>query len=226
MLCDDRYVCVYELSGKGKTLSKLQFSIVASAALLHLLKRQLDAACLALFDEEVYYRSACRSASTHYKILIEQLQKCLQAPPSKATNATAALHSIAEQMHRRSLVVIFSDMVDGSTDTDELFAALQHLKYNKHEVILFHVMDGEQEVDFNFENRPYEFIDMETGDKIKLLTQQLKEEYSKQVSAFHASIRQKCLQYHIDFIPVNLRQPVEEVLRSFLLKRQRMGGNG
>jgi uncharacterized protein (DUF58 family) len=206
-----------------KKLNKLQFSCVASAALIQLLKRQLDAASLVLFDEEVNYFSQCRSAHSHYRQLTNELQKTLTyTSPDRKTNTAAALHLVAEQMHKRSLIVIFSDMMDDTDNIEELFSAMQHLRYNKHEVILFHVMDGTQELDFEFENRPYEFVDMETGDRIKLQPQQVKEQYVEKMRDFQQTIENRCHQYQIDRIKVDLSKPVEEVLHAFLVKRNKL----
>ena len=206
-----------------KKVNKLQFSCIAAASLIQLLKRQLDAASLVLFDGKVNYFSQCRSAHSHYRQLTTELQNTLSYRSSdKKTNTAAALHLIAEQMHRRSLVVIFSDMIDEADDVDALFSALQHLRYNKHEVILFHVMDGSQELDFEFENRPYEFVDMESGDRIKLQPQQIKEQYVTRMRDFQQVIEDKCHQYQIDRIKVDLSQPVDEVLHAFLVKRNKL----
>lgn len=206
-----------------KMLNKLQFAALASASLLQLLKRQLDAAALALFDEDIYYMSQCRSAHSHYRLLTSELEKTLKyAAPNKHTNAAKALHQVAEQMHKRSLIVVFSDMMDDADNIEELFSALQHLKYNKHEVILFHITEGKQELDFEFENRPYEFVDMESGDKIKLQPQQVKEQYTSRMKAYRQMIEDRCHQYRIDRVPVDLSEPVEQVLYSFLLKRNKL----
>ncbi len=204
-------------------LNKLQFGCLAAASLLQLLKRQLDAASLAMFDEDVHYVSDCRSAHTHYRNLTFQLEKTLSyKPENKTTNAAKALHQVAEQMHKRSLVVIFSDMMDDVDNVEELFSALQHLKYNKHEVILFHIMDGAQELNFEFENRPFEFVDLESGERIKLQPQQIKEQYTTQMQAFQQMIESRCHQYRIDRVPVDLSQSVEQVLHAFLVKRNKM----
>ncbi len=204
-------------------VSKLQFSCVAAASLLQLMKRQMDASALALFDETVYYLSECRSAHSHYRNLTLELQRLLSlSTDNKHTNAAGALHLVAEQMHKRSLIIVFSDMMDDADNIEDLFAALQHLKYNKHEVILFHVVDGAQEVSFEFENRPYEFVDMETGDRIKLQPQQIKEQYMDKISNFRAMVEQRCNQYHIDRVAVDLSKPVDEVLHAFLVKRNKL----
>jgi len=204
-------------------INKLQFSCVAAASLLQLMKRQLDASALALFDESVYFLSECRSSHSHYRMLVNELQKTLNIETdNKVTNAAGALHLIAEQMHKRSLVVIFSDMMDDAENIEDLFSAMQHLRYNKHEVILFHVVDGAREVDFEFENRPYEFVDMESGERIKLQPQQIKDQYIDKMRNFRSEIEQRCHQYHIDRVAVDLSKPVDEVLHAFLIKRNKL----
>lgn len=207
----------------SKKLSKLQFSSVAAASLLQLLKRQLDAAALALFDKEVYYFSDCRSAHSHYRMLMNELQRQIESHhENKVTNAAKALHLVAEQMHKRSLIVIFSDMMDDAEHIEDLFAALQHLRYNKHEVILFHVIDGTHELDFQFENRPYEFVDMETGERLKLQPHQIRDQYVSQMRNFQIMVENRCHQYQIDRVAVDLSRPVEEVLQAFLIKRNKL----
>lgn len=206
-----------------KKLNKLQFSCVAAASLLQLMKRQLDASSLALFDESVYYLSDCRSAHSHYRMLVNELQKIVDLKTdNKVTNAAKALHLVAEQMHKRSLIVIFSDMMDDADNIDDLFSAMQHLRYNKHEVILFHVVDGEHEINFEFENRPYEFVDMESGERIKLQPQQIKDQYVSSMKEYRELIENRCHQYQIDRVPVDLSKPVEEVLHAFLVKRNKL----
>lgn len=204
-------------------LTKLQFSCVAAAALMQLLRKQLDAMSLALFDDDINYLSECRSAQSHYRLLLHELEQLVNKTDlNQKTNAVDALHQIAEKMRRRSLVVIFSDMVDDVEHMDELFEALQHLKFNKHEVILFHVVDGKQELAFDFENRPMEFVDMETGDSIKLQPEQIKDQYIKGMSDYVKAVEERCLQYKIDYTSVDLSMDVGQVLNSFLVKRNKL----
>jgi len=206
-----------------KAINKLQFGTLASACILQLLKKQLDAAALALFDETLHFMSPCRSSGSHYRLLGHELDKLVQHRPAQVkTNAAQALHQIADQMHKRSLVVVFSDMMDDVEHIEELFAALQHLRYNKHEVILFHIVEGKQEAAFDFENRPYEFVDMETGDKIRLQPHQVKDNYLNSMKDFQTMVEHKCHQYQIDRVAVDLSQPVEQVLYSFLMKRNKL----
>ncbi len=208
--------------GDGK-LSKLQYGCFAAAALLQMLRRQLDASALSLFDESIYWQSECRSAHSHYRQLMLRLDQLLRhEAEQKQTSASAAIHQIAEQMHRRSLVVIFSDMMEDGHDQEELFAALQHLRYNKHEVILFHIVEGAREVDFDFDNRPYEFVDLESGARTRLQPAQVRDQYKAGVAAWQKSLEDKCHQYGIDRVAVDLRDDVSAVLHAFLLKRARL----
>lgn len=203
--------------------SKLQYSCLAAACIMQLLKRQLDAAALATFDDEVQYFSACRSALSHYRMLTQQLEQILGYDASgKRTNAADALHLVAEKMHKRSLIVVFSDMMDDAEHIESLFSALQHLRYNNHEVVLFHMVDGTHELGFEFENRPYEFVDMETGEKLKLQPNQIKDQYKARMAEFQQLIEERCHQYRVERVPVDLSQPVEQVLHTFLLKRNKL----
>ena len=218
----DTSTSMYFPQEKG-SMSKLRFSAIAAASLMQLLKRQLDATSLAFFNTELHYLSQCRSSHTHYRNLIFELEKLLQTTSAnQQTNASKALHDIAEQIHKRSLVVIFSDMMDDAEDINDLFAALQHLRYNKHEVILFHVMDGEHEINFEFENRPCQFVDLETNEAIKLQPNQIKNEYINNVNKYMKQIEDKCHQYGVEWVPVDLKKPVDQVLHSFLLKRNKL----
>lgn len=203
--------------------NKLEFSCIAAAALFKIFKKQLDAGALHLFDEELYYKSRCRSNAVHFSRLTAELEKTIQKEAGqKGTETTKILHQIADSVHKRSLVIIFSDMLDRVSEIDELFDALQHLKFNKHEVILFQVQDKKLEVDFEFENKPYEFVDLETGEKIKMNSNQLKKEYATQMNAYRDKIELKCLQYGIDIIDADVNLGFEQILLPYLLKRNAM----
>jgi uncharacterized protein (DUF58 family) len=206
-----------------KKITKLQFSCAAAASLLQLLKRQLDAASLCVFDNTIQSFSPCRSAHSHYRMLTSELERLTQYTSAASTTQTAqTLHVIAKKMHKRSLIVVFSDMFDSSANPEDLFAAIQHLRYNRHEVILFHVVDGTHELNFEFENRPYEFVDLESGERIKLQPQQLKEQYTTAIADYNRMIEDRCHRYEVDRILVDLSKPVEDVLHTFFVKRNKL----
>ena len=203
--------------------NKLQFSCMAAASLITLLKKQLDAVGLSFFDQSLYFHSACKSNTVHHKMLMNELEKKVnQQTLNQSTQAASVLHQIAENIHKRSLVIIFSDMLDRVSESNEIFDALQHLRYNKHEVILFHVQDSRYEVNFHFENRPYEFIDLETGDKLRMNSTQLKEAYTAKMSEFRQDLTLKCNQYGIDIIDADVQQGYDKILQAYLIKRNKM----
>ncbi len=205
--------------------NKISFSAHAAAALTYLLRNQRDAIGLSVFSDQVSVHTPCKSSIVHGKLIFSELEKLLvpyKQEQSKRTFAVNALHEIAENIHKRSLVVLFSDMMDSSKGNDELFAALQHLRHNKHEVILFHVCDKSKELDFEFENRPYNFIDMESGEELKVHPHEIKESYLKAVSAYTKELKLKCGQYRIDFVEADINEGFNTVLSSYLIKRSKL----
>lgn len=204
-------------------INKIRFSSLAAASLMHLLQKQRDAFGLSIFDEEVNIHSRCKSSTAHYRLMLTYLDQLINNPErNRSTSASKALHQIADSIHKRSMVIIFSDMFEHGEDSDVLFSALQHLKHNKHEVILFHVVDKSKEIDFEYENRPYLFIDMETGEKVRLQPHQVKDYYTEQMAKFTEQLRLKCMQYRIDFVEADIRKGFRNILQSYLVKRGRM----
>jgi len=208
---------------KEGELNKLQFSSLAAASLMNLLKKQRDAFGLSLFEDTLKIHSKAKSSTTHYRLLLTYLEKLLAEDNlKKTTGAAETLHAVAERIHKRSLVVIFSDMFENREQQDAIFSALNHLKYNKHEVVLFHVVDEKLEINFEFENRPYLFVDMESGEEIKLQSNQLQELYKEKVIKLREDLRQKCLQYKIDYIETDINKGFYPVLETYLVKRKKM----
>jgi uncharacterized protein (DUF58 family) len=202
---------------------KIRFSIYCAAAIAYLLQKQRDAVGVAIFSDKIEFTSAIRSTASHLNKLLQVLQ---QIPENEAknsgTNAAQVIHEVAETNHKRSLIIIFSDMFEGGAAQDELYKALQHLKHNKHEVLLFHVAEHSSELAFEFEDRPHQFIDLETGEKLDLNPGQIKTQYRSQMQSFFNEIKLKCNQLKIDFVPVNTETDVYHVLQSYLIKRARM----
>jgi uncharacterized protein (DUF58 family) len=205
--------------------NKLTFSIYAAAALNELLKQQRDAVGLTFFSDQVELHLPAKGSPAQQKLIFASLEELLEKKNSetkKTTSAIKALHQIAEIIHKRSLVVIFSDMFETDGDNEELFSALQHLKYKKHEVVLFHVNDKNKELDFEFENRPYKFIDLESGEEIKLNPNQIKDNYLAAISNFTNALKLRCGQYHIDFVEADINHGFDSVLYTYLVKRHSM----
>lgn len=215
----------FSFGDKTTKINKITFSAYCAAALTELLKRQRDAVGLSIFSDAVELHTAAKSNSLHQKLIYRELEKRIQQPDLNVHKKTAvieALHEISEAIHKRSLVILFSDMMDSRADSEELFSALQHLKHNKHEVIVFHVTDKQKELDFDFDNRPYKFIDLETGEEIKLHPKELKENYLSQMASFKKELMLKCGQNKIQFIEADINLGFDQVLLPYLIKRTKM----
>jgi len=205
-----------------KGINKIQFSVYCAASIINLLKRQRDAAGLTIFSNHIEKHFAARSSNIHIRLLYSELERLMAFKDlNKATATAEALHTIAESIHKRSLVAVFSDMMD-TNNKEDLFNALQHLKYNGHEVILFHVMDKKTELDFEFENRPYLFVDMESGQKVKVFPNEIKQTYLENVSNYRKQLKDRCTQYRIDYVEADIREGFRQVLVPYLVKRLKM----
>lgn len=204
-----------------KNLNKIGFSVVASAALLEILKRQRDAYGLSIYAEENEYYAPAKGSERHRRMLLNNLGKILESQSHTKTKTYTALHEIADKIHRRSMIFLFTDMFQADKEESELFEALRHLKYNKHEVILFHTYDGKHELDFDFDNTPKRFIDVETGEHINLYADTVKENYKKSVSTYFNELKMKCMQYKIDYVPVDINDGFEQILTTYLISRKR-----
>ncbi len=205
-----------------KTNGKITFSTMAAGAVAYMLQKQRDAVSLLTFSDGIEIQTPIKSTPSHIHKIFMDLESLLQKPkPQKRTTVVETLHEIAEKIHKRSLVVIFSDMFDDINNSDRLFSAMQHLRHNMHEVLLFHVTDKNTEEDFNFEERPYEFVDLETGEKVKAQPSQVKEQYQTAIKEFYHDLKLKCGQYKIDFIEADINQGFDPILSAFLVKRRR-----
>lgn len=212
-----------EKNKQGITINKILFSAMCAASIIHLLKTQRDAAGLTIFADDILLHTKAASNNVHHKLLQTQLENFIgKQSRNLKTEAAKCLHIIAENIHRRSLVILFSDMFDDTEKEEDLFSALQHLKHNKHEVILFHVTDHKHELDFEYENRPYVFVDMETGEKVKVKSNEIKTIYKEQIEKYLRELTLRCHQYGIDLIEADMNKPFKDVLLPYLLKRMKL----
>jgi len=203
--------------------NKIRFSILTSAALTYLLQKQRDAVGIFTFSDQIEIQTSVKSTPSHAHKLLLLLENLLnERSQNKRTAVSSVLHRIADKIHQRSLVIIFSDMFQNHLDQAEIFSALQHLKHNKHEVLLFHVTDQRTELDFEFEDRPYEFVDIESGEKLRLKPSQIRETYRRQMKKYYLDLKLKCNQFKIDFIEADIKDPYDKVLTAYLIKRAKM----
>ena len=203
-------------------LNKIGFSAVAAASLMEVLKRQRDAVGLSIYADSYQYYALEKGSDRHRKMLLQQLENLLTTTTNATTETYAYLHEIAKKTHRRSLLFLFTDMFQSNTHQEELFEALRHLKYNKHEVVLFHTFDSKTEFKFDFDNSPKKFVDIETGEEVNLFAENIQENYTKLVDSYFKELKNKCLQYKISYVPVDIQEGFHQVLARYFLSRQKM----
>ncbi|MDX1472482.1 MAG: VWA domain-containing protein, partial [Flavobacteriaceae bacterium] len=209
----------YPVANKGKLL----FSVLAAAALSYLLQKQRDAVGITAFSDKIDKSTPIKSTSTHLNKLFIELEHLLaEQTKLRSTQVAPVLHEIADKNHKRSLIIIFSDMFDRQVELDEIFKSLQHLKHNNHEVLLFHVTDHQTEYKFEFEDRPYEFIDLESGDKLKINPSQVTDMSTRKVGEYYNELKLRCGQLKIDLIEADIREGFNNILKAYLIKRSRM----
>ena len=201
-------------------LSKISFSTIASAALMEILKGQRDAVGLSIYSDKNDYYAPAKGSERHRRMLLTKLEELLLQKATKTTKTFDVLHEIAEKVHRRSLIFLFTDMFQIDKNEEELFKALRHLKYNKHELVLFHTYDGKRELNFDFENSPKKFVDVESGENINLYTTSVQKKYKEKVSTYFNDLKLRCMQYKIDYIPVDINKGFNQVLISYLISRR------
>jgi len=203
-------------------LNKIAFSVLASASLMHILKKQRDAVGLSIYSDAYDFYASEKGSERHHQMLLAQLSNAaLSKPKNKQTETYQYLHQIAEKIHRRSLIFVFTDMFQTSTDEIKLFEALRHLKHNKHEVVLFHVYDKSKELTFDFDNKPKRFIDVETGEHINLYSEQVKDNYEALVGDYFNELRVKCGQNRIKYVEAEINKSFDAILTSYMLERQK-----
>lgn len=203
--------------------SKIGFSVLASAVLMNLLKKQRDAVGLSVYSDTYEYYSPEKGSDRHHRMILNQLEGILEQHKSTRTTDTVTfLHQIAENIHRRSMVILFTDMFQ-TEDNNKIFKALQHLKHNKHKVVVFHVYDKKTELIFDFDSAPRKFIDIETGQEINLFAENTQELYQNAVQDYFKKIATNCMQYQIKYVPVAVDEKFEKILLTYLTEKQKFG---
>jgi len=203
--------------------NKIGFSVLAAAVLMNLLKKQRDAVGLSVYSDEYEYYAPEKGSDRHHRMILNKLESLLENQKStKNTDTVAFLHQIAEKIHRRSMIILFTDMFQSGNE-EALFSALQHLKHNKHKVVLFHVIDKKTELDFDFDTAPRKFIDIESGDEITIFADSVKEEYENQVSNYFKKVALTCAQNKIKYVQVSAGADFEKILTTYLVEKQTFG---
>jgi uncharacterized protein (DUF58 family) len=203
--------------------SKIGFSVLASAVLMNLLKKQRDAVGLSVFSDTYEYYAPEKGSDRHHRMILNALEWLLEQPKvSKTTDTITFLHQIAEKIHRRSMIILFTDMFQAGNE-EALFSALQHLKHNKHKVVLFHVFDSKTELGFNFDSAPRKFIDVETREEVDVFADTVQQGYEKEVATYFKKLALSCAHNRIQYVPVAVGENFEKILLTYLVEKQNFG---
>ena len=200
---------------------KIRFSALSTACLFQLFVKQRDAFSLTVFDDQIELQNRLKSTKSHLQQNILTLQELLLSKERRTTNIAQTIREQAPLFGKRALIILFSDLFDQEHEED-FFESLKLLKHFKHEVLLFHTRDHQLENNFQFENKPYEFIDLETHTSIKLHPNQIREQYQNANKAYEERLKLTCAQLKIDYIPCDVNESVNHVLLPYLIKRQKM----
>jgi uncharacterized protein (DUF58 family) len=195
-------------------VTKLDYARQLAAALAYLMLRQNDAVGMFAFATGRAELIPPRSTMGHARPLLLLLERLT---PGGTTDFASSLHSLAERMNRRGLVVLISDLLD---DPERIAQAIHHFRHKKHEVLVFHVLDP-QEVAFDFE-REAVYVDLETGERVTTRPQELRPDYRARVNAWRDQIRQFCVEKRADYVPLTTDQPFDRALLEYLSKRSRL----
>ncbi len=208
--------------------SKLRYAIHYASALMYMMNRQRDATGLILFDDQIRAEFPAKSSQTHLRMLFQKLEEELKQEQAKSleqrVSASAdALHNLAERLKHRSLVIILSDLFENVEGQDALMSALRHLKHQKHEVLLFNVLEHQSERELDFTDGKFLFEDMETGSELEVIPNQVREDYQQKVKEFTKKFKINCSNASVDFEEIDTQSPFDLALLAYLNKRKKLG---
>jgi uncharacterized protein (DUF58 family) len=183
------------------------------ASLAYLIVHQGDAAGLVCAAEKTTFDIPARRNPAHLQTILETLDR---TEPRGETGLIATLHDLAEKVRRRALVVVFSDCF---CDPESLLSAFQHLRFEKHDLVVFHLLDR-LELEFHFE-RPTRFVDLESSHQVVAEPALIREEYLRQLRLYLERLRSGCHEFKVDYRLVATDQDYEKVLADFLVERAR-----
>ena len=207
--------------------TKLQYAIHLAAALVYMLNRQRDACGLALFDEEIQFSLPPKSSYGHIQHIFGRLEEELAKESSSSEKrrrsaSSAALHQLAEQLRRRSLVIILTDLFENVRHHDELISSMRHLKHQKHEVLLFNILEKRSERDLEMPDGKFLFEDMETSEELEVIPAQVREAYRARIEEYLKKFRIACSDAGVDFEEIDTESSFDIALLAWLNKRKRL----
>jgi len=198
--------------GYGTTgLSKLEYATYIAAALAFLVVSQQDTVGLVTFDDAV---RAVLKPKGKRKHIIRILKVLNDTKPGKQSKVSDMLHQVAGMIDKRGLIVVMSDLLD---DPDDVLDAFAHLRYDGHDIIVFHILDA-AETTFPFADAR-RFEDVETGDSVVTDAASVRAGYLDALAEFIETYRTELQRRHIDFFNIDTSTSFDKALMAYLMKR-------
>ena len=196
-------------------MTKFEYAATLAASLGYLLTHQQDAVGLMLFDNQVQSDLPPMSSQAHLRSMIARIDQArLDAP----TESSALFKQLAGKLHRRSLVIVVSDLL---ADPADVIPGLERFRSANHEVIVMHVLDHDER-EFPFQDNTL-FEGLESPELQLLIDpQSLRSSYLEAVNGFIARIRRSCVNSRIDYVGLSTTDPMDVALRSYLAARMHM----
>tara|TARA_B100000989_G_scaffold173467_1_gene130073 strand:- start:83 stop:1003 length:921 start_codon:yes stop_codon:yes gene_type:complete len=224
-LIDTSSSMFYSKSNSDKTKSKIYYSLLSSLSLMNLFNKQRDAFGLSLFSQNLDFFLKPSLGNKQKRIILNEFDKLINEfsyENCKQTDLSKSISLVSERIKKRSLIIIFTDLLNYKSRLNNFFSAVNNLKFKRHEVIIFRILDKDTEVDFNFPNKRYSFKDMESLEEVLINSIDIRKEYVKEMNIFSDQIKLSCLKYKIDLFDIDINKDLKNVLNSYLLKRKKM----
>ncbi|MEX2464167.1 MAG: DUF58 domain-containing protein [Balneolaceae bacterium] len=207
--------------------SKLRYAIHFAASLIYMMNRQRDACGFITFDEKIRTYFPPKSSTSHIRMLYSELEKELANENKKSNekrgSASAdALHQLAENLKKRSFVIILTDLFENVESHEALISSIRHLRHQRHEVLLFNILEHKSERDLDFPNGKFLFEDMETGSELEVIPAQVKEDYQRKVKEYTQLFKIACNEAKVDFEEIDTQSPFDLALLAYLNKRKKL----
>jgi uncharacterized protein (DUF58 family) len=195
-------------------LTKFKYASLLAASLGFMMIKQQDAVGLLTFRDRVVKLVPPRSARSHLRLLLTELEK---SEPAEGTRMGGALEELAERVKRRGLILLFSDLMD---DPASVMRALKHFRHRQHEVVVFHVLDP-YEIDFPFRQESG-FVDMETGEELMTQPWEIADQYRERFREWGQAYERVCLENRIEYVRLSTETPFDVALLRYLEKRRKL----
>ena len=208
-----------------KTKSKIYYSILSALSLINLLNRQRDAVGLSLFSHNLDFFLKPSLGTKQKRIILTEFDKLINdfsIESSKKTDLIKSINLVSERIKKRSLIIIFTDLLNYQQNLNDFFHSVNNLKFKKHEVIIFRILEKDTEMNFDFPDKKYSFKDMESLDEILINSGEIRNNYVKEMNIYSNKIKLGCLKYKIDLFDIDINEDLKHVLNSYLLKKKKM----